>query len=205
MNASFRNPILCALRASFFLMPLGIPLAAVATDQPSNLPSHGQLHSPPGNRDPLPLIDRVRRATAQFTDINFARRNQWAPGTPCVSGPDSGAMGVHFLHAQGDNVDGVLNVDEPEALIYEPLGDGGFRLVGVEYIVIASEWDRLHEHDTNKHTPELEGNLLNYVGEPNRYGLPAFYELHVWAWEQNPNGSYADWNTRVSCVRQAGD
>jgi len=50
--------------------------------------------------------------------------------------------------------------------------------------------------------PQLEGHLFNYVGEPNRYGLPAFYELHVWAWENNPKGTFADWNTRVSCDRQ---
>ena len=30
-------------------------------------------------------------------------------------------------------------------------------------------------------------------------GLPAFYELHVWAWRDNPKGVFADWNTRVSC------
>jgi hypothetical protein len=23
--------------------------------------------------------------------------------------------------------------------------------------------------------------------------------LHVWAWRENPNGAFADWNTRVSC------
>jgi hypothetical protein len=50
--------------------------------------------------------------------------------------------------------------------------------------------------------PALEGNLLNYVSEPNRFGLPAFYELHVWAWEHNPMGSFADWNTHVTCDHQ---
>jgi hypothetical protein len=27
----------------------------------------------------------------------------------------------------------------------------------------------------------------------------AIYELHVWAWRDNPNGNYVDWNPRVSC------
>jgi len=49
----------------------------------------------------------------------------------------------------------------------------------------------------------LEGHLMNFVDAPNRYGLPAFYELHVWAWEHNPVGSFADWNTQVSCDQQA--
>jgi len=50
--------------------------------------------------------------------------------------------------------------------------------------------------------PALDGNLLNYIPFPNRYGLSAFYELHVWAWEHNPKGSYADWNTHVTCDHQ---
>ena len=29
--------------------------------------------------------------------------------------------------------------------------------------------------------------------------LPAFYELHVWAWKANPRGAYADMNPSVSC------
>jgi hypothetical protein len=37
------------------------------------------------------------------------------------------------------------------------------------------------------------------VGAPNRYGIDAFYELHVWAWRDNPNGSFVDWNPNVHC------
>jgi hypothetical protein len=86
--------------------------------------------------------------------------------------------------------------------IYEPLSGGAMRLVGVEFVVLASDWE--HRHPKGG-TPSLEGNLLNFVGAPNRYGLPPFYELHVWAWENNPKGSFADWNTRVSCDRQPGN
>jgi hypothetical protein len=75
------------------------------------------------------------------------------------------------------------------------MANGAMRLVGVEFIVLASLW-------TGKNPPALDGNLLNYVPAPNRYGLPAFYEMHVWAWELNPKGSYADWNTHVTCDHQ---
>ena len=51
-------------------------------------------------------------------------------------------------------------------------------------------------------TPDLDGTLFNLVTAPNRYGLPDFYELHVWAWEPNPSGSFADWNTHVHCEMQ---
>ena len=147
-----------------------------------------------------PLIDKVRAATAQYLDINVALNEPepWVRGTPCVSGPNSGAMGVHYIKPSRV-FDGVLNADEPESLIYEPMPNGALRLVGVEFIVLAGDWARLHPDGS---TPALDGHLTNFVDAPNRYGLPAFYELHVWAWEHNPNGSFADWNTQVSCDNQ---
>jgi len=51
----------------------------------------------------------------------------------------------------------------------------------------------------------LDSHLFHFVGEPNRYGLPAFYELHVWAWRRNPSGTFADFNPVVSCDAQAAD
>jgi hypothetical protein len=86
-----------------------------------------------------------------------------------------------------------------EALIYEPMTGGAMRLVGVEFIGLASVWAN---NNPGGAVPALDGNLLNYIPAPNRYGLPEFYELHVWAWEHNPKGGYADWNTHVTCVYQ---
>ena len=148
-----------------------------------------------------PLVDKVRTATARYLDINVALNEGWMRGTPCVSGPNSGAMGVHFI-LPARVPDGVLNANEPEALIYEPMPNGAMRLVGVEFIVLASDWAALHPDGS---APSLDGHLANYVGEPNRYGLPAFYELHVWAWENNPNGNFADWNSQVTCDMQSAD
>jgi hypothetical protein len=146
-----------------------------------------------------PLVDKVRDATSRYLDVNVAVGDGWVPATPCVSGPMSGAMGVHFILPTRLR-DGALAASEPEALIYEPQPNGAMRLVGVEFIVLATDWSSLHNDGS---VPQVDGHLTNYVGEPNRYGLPAFYELHVWAWEDNPNGSFADWNTRVSCDSQA--
>ena len=148
-----------------------------------------------------PLVQKVRAATARFVDINVALQEQWKPATSCVSGPNGGAMGVHFVLPSRVG-DGVLDASAPEALIYEPRADGSMRLVGVEFIVLASDWARLHPDGA---APSVDGHLTNYVGAPNRYGLPAFHELHVWAWEGNPQGSFADWNLQVSCERQRAD
>ena len=91
--------------------------------------------------------------------------------------------------------DETVDVSTPEALIYE-FRDGIARLVGVEYIVFAEQWHKTHaENDP----PVLEGQLMHRYESPNRFGLPSFYELHVWAWRDNPLGTFADWNTGVSC------
>jgi hypothetical protein len=186
-------------RLTFALLPLAIPVLATA-----GLPAdagQGQQNALQSKNDRSPLIDKVRRATERFKDINVAISEGFVQGTPCVSGPNWGAMGVHFV-LPARIAGGVLSTDEPEALIYEPLPGGGLRLVGVEFIVLAGTWGSQHPAAG---PPALEGHLLNLVDAPNRYGLPAFYELHVWGWEQNPVGSFADWNTHVTCERQPGD
>jgi hypothetical protein len=43
------------------------------------------------------------------------------------------------------------------------------------------------------------GQLFHYGASPNRYGIPAYYALHVWAWKANPHGVFMDWNPEVSC------
>ena len=190
-----RLPQLVAAVATAALV--ATPYALAQT--PSMQHSHD---SPPARTGNSPLIDKVRAATARYVDINVALNETpepWVPGTPCVSGPNSGAMGVHYIKLSRI-FDGVLNANEPEALIYEPMPNGALRLVGVEFIVLADKWASLHPDGS---TPALDGHLTNYVDAPNRYGLPAFYELHVWAWEHNPNGSFADWNTQVSCDSQS--
>jgi hypothetical protein len=139
-----------------------------------------------------PFVELVRGATAPFLDPEVAIAAGYVPKPFCVSGPDQGAMGVHFVN--GPLVmDGQLDPERPEALVYE-VKNGRFRLVAAEYIVFAAAW-----HASNPQPPALFGQLLNYIAAPNRYGNPNFYELHVWAWKDNPFGTFVDWNPRVSC------
>jgi hypothetical protein len=181
-------------------LALAVSLAASAQSarESRSAADHGG-HSESSKRDLAPLVEKVRRATARFRNMDVALAEGWVQATPCVSGPNEGAMGVHYVQPTRIG-DGVLKADEPEALIYEPLPSGRWRLVGVEFIELAEVWDGAHDGPA-----VLDGHLLNFVGAPNRYGLPAFYELHVWGWASNPNGSFADWNTHVSCAAQAAD
>jgi hypothetical protein len=140
------------------------------------------------------LVDVVLRSTERYRDPAEAEAQGWTSANSCVSGPEEGAMGVHFIKG-GILFDGTIDPQEPEALIYE-IKRGRARLVGVEYIVVASEW-----HARNGDAPPvIMGQHANLVGAPNRYGLPAFYELHVWAWRPNVKGTFVDWNPAVSCA-----
>ncbi|HEY2463673.1 MAG TPA: hypothetical protein VGI32_06410 [Steroidobacteraceae bacterium] len=181
-------------RSILSLLLLSVPFIVSAGESPHTMTMSAVEQN-------SPLVNKVHKATAQFRDINAALAAGFAQATPCVSGPDFGAMGVHFV--LGSRIAaGTLNATEPEALIYEPQPNGSFRLVGVEFIILASVWQTQIPQGSTA-TPALEGHLMNFVDAPNRYGLPAFYELHVWAWEHNPVGSFADWNTQVTCDQQA--
>jgi hypothetical protein len=130
------------------------------------------------------LPDKVREANARFRDVKQAVKEGYTP-IPCTSGVDGGAMGIHYVNADLIK-DEAIDVSKPEAIMYEPDVTGRMKLVAVEYI-------------TTKGPANLEGQLFSLTGAPNRYGLPAFYELHVWAWRKNPKGVFADMNPDVSC------
>jgi len=146
--------------------------------------------------DSAKLVQGVREATRQFIDVNVAMAAGYAPFLGCVTGPDHGAMGIHYVNGVLFG-DGEIDAAHPEALIYEPLGFQR-RLVGVEYIVDAATWLANH----NNTPPVLENQVFQYVGSPNHFNIDAFFELHVWAWRDNPNGAFVDWNNDVSCEGQ---
>jgi hypothetical protein len=129
------------------------------------------------------LVERVRAANERFQDVAVAEREGYAP-IPCASGADGGAMGVHYVNPGliAESVD----IRRPQAVMYEPMPDGRLQLIAVEYI-------------TTKGPASLDNHLFNFTGAPNRYGLPPFYEMHVWAWKPNARGPFADMNPAVSC------
>lgn len=143
----------------------------------------------PGEAEPAD----VRRATAAFHDVQAAQAAGYAQFLDCVHEPGQGGMGIHYLH--GTLVgDALLDPLRPEALVYEPRPNGKLALVGVEYIVFQDAWDAIHPQP-----PVLFGHPFHLVRSPNRYGVPPFYELHLWVWKHNPGGMFNDWNPRVQC------
>ncbi len=154
-----------------------------------------QSHADHGHAVPAKLVQTVRDATRQFVNVNAATAAGYQPFLGCVSGPDHGAMGQHYVNGALVG-DGLIDATKPEALIYEASA-GGLQLVGVEFIVDAATWMANHTSP-----PVLEGQTFQFVSSPNRYGLPSFFELHVWAWRDNPNGAFVDWNNQVTCEGQ---
>jgi hypothetical protein len=145
------------------------------------------------------LLKIVRESTARFKDVSVAQAEGYALQFGCVSGPDAGAMGLHFVNG-ALVAGGVLDATHPQIVIYEPTPDGRLRLTGADYLLIASAWDATHSGP-----PELMGQLFHYFESPNRFGLPPFYTLHVWAWKDNPNGAFVNWHPNVSCQSFSGE
>lgn len=144
-----------------------------------------------------PIVQDLRQSP--LSSYRNAAPPGYIPDAFCTSGPNGGAMGIHFVNPSL-LFDNALDLMNPEVLIYEPLPGGRIRLVGAEYIYF--EVDDLEPltvvpPDAPK---AVQGHLLNYAGSPNRYGIDWDYlQLHVWAWKHNPNGTFANWNPNVSC------
>jgi hypothetical protein len=148
--------------------------------------------------DASALLKIVRDSTERFKDVAVAEAEGYVLQFGCVSGSDSGAMGLHYVN--GNIVaSGILDATRPQIVIYEPMPNGKLKLIGADYLVIADSWDK-----KNQGPPQLMGQLFHLFESPNRFGLPAFYTLHVWAWKDNPNGAFVNWHPQVSCESFSG-
>ena len=186
------KPPVKSLAGAALALMLALPAPAFAHDD-------GESKLSPGVQA---QIAEVRRATARFHDFNFAIHPNGGgygglvidlAGKSCIDQPGQGAMGVHYVNSSLFNAH--LDPLQPQALVYEPLANGTMRLVAVEYIVFKAAWDGTFPTST----PMLFGQRFHLVREGNRYGLPAFYALHLWLWQPNRSGMFADWNPAVRC------
>ena len=144
------------------------------------------------------LVRVVREATERFQDVRVAEAEGYALQFGCVSGPDAGAMGLHYVNGPLVGA-GVLDAMRPQIVIYEPQPNGRLKLIGADYLVLADAWNATHAGP-----PQLMGQFFHLFESPNRFGLPAFYTLHVWAWKENPNGAFVNWHPNVSCEAFGG-
>ena len=170
-----RSTVLCAVAIALLAM------AAVGSAQSTDLA---------GVQPTLSQLTDLRQHIAAFEDVTAAQAAGYEQFGDCMSGPQ-GAQGIHFRNVDFIG-DPALDVMKPELLQYEPRADGSLRLVGAEYIVFQQAW-----HDAgHAAAPSLLGREFSLnttlLDEP-------FYALHVWVWQYNPLGIFANWNPLVQC------
>jgi hypothetical protein len=99
-------------------------------------------------------------------------------------------MGIHWVN--GALLDASLDPANPEVLVYAPKANGQLELVALEYVV----FDSAVPAGT---IPSVFGEPLTFVPSGNRYEIPAFWQRHIWLYQENPSGLFADFNPSVSC------
>jgi hypothetical protein len=174
------------------------PSRALAQDGHSHTPAQQYKTKQDRQSSAGALLKIVQDSTERFKNVSVAEAEGYALQFGCVSGSDSGAMGLHYVNGALVN-SGVLDATRPHIVIYEALPDGSLQLIGADYLLFADAWNATHSSP-----PELMGQLFHLFDSPNRFGLPAFYTLHVWAWKENPAGAFVNWHPHVSCESYAG-
>jgi len=138
-------------------------------------------------------LTELRRVTARFHSIDDAKQAGYSTQiTPCWTHHSAGAMGYHFGNTS--LLDATVALLEPEVIIYEPQAGGHMKMVGMEYIVPLAAWEAAgHDLNNSNDVPQLLGQRFT------RHSTLPIFKLHIWLWQQNPSGTYADWNPKVSC------
>ncbi|HUP87941.1 MAG TPA: hypothetical protein VM100_01180 [Longimicrobiales bacterium] len=131
-------------------------------------------------------LNRLRSATSSFQNLNNAVAAGYPRDVPdCFIHEHHGAMGYH--HVNRGYVDGKVEVEHPEILLYEKRANGEYVLNGVEYIVPYRAWSK------DSVPPVVMGQKMLHENKLN------IWSLHVWAWNKNPNGLFADFHPSVQC------
>jgi hypothetical protein len=128
---------------------------------------------------------------------------------------EAGGMGIHYFRPDLLGVtnpqppvsggDGVIDVNLPEILVYEPQMDGSLQLVAAEYLVFQDAWTAAG----NAAPPSLAGQpFFSMADDPatpmdEAHEFAPHHELHVWTGRDNPNGLFAEFNPSVTCAHHA--
>ena len=139
------------------------------------------------------LLHEVRVATTKYHSLSTAEDEGYGKFLECFQRGSTMGMGQHFVNG-GLVGDDVVDPLQPEALVYESLGNGDNTLVAFEYLVFADKWD---PQVTGRAAPMLFGQPFHL--KTNIPDTPPVWALHLWLWTHNPEGLFADYNPLVQC------
>ena len=169
------------------------------------------------------FVSDLRAATAKYADVAVAEAEGFMrdPANHCVTAEmmghpaEIGNMGIHYFRPDLLGItnpappvagtDGVIDINLPEVLVYEPQMDGTLQLVAAEYLVFQEPWAKAG----NTAPPALAG--MPFVAMANDPATPIdeaheftpHYELHVWVHRDNPTGLVSEFNPAVTCDHAA--
>lgn len=170
-------------------------------------------------------LEEIRAATQKYQDPETALADGYIrePMNLCAQAGDEdlpphvGAMGIHYFRPDllgitatepRVNGDGThTDFMTPAILVYHTTADGSLKLGAVENLV----WERAWKEAGNNAPPDFHGfqyfhridnPVTSYADEAHLF--EPHYELHVWLYEENPAGIFAQFNPRVSCDHHDG-
>ena len=150
-------------------------------------------------------LTNARAATAQYHNESKAFEDGFISTFQCVSVPGLGAMGVHYINP-ARLANPAVDAARPEALLYVPQNDGKMRLVGLEYVTPVFSngvpWFGAPNNPPpviDNPAPSLFGQTFDGPMPGHGPGEPWHYDLHVWAWRDNPRGLFFPFNPKLSC------
>jgi hypothetical protein len=205
-------------RHSLRLLPaFAFVLAACSQDSPVQVADHShhaslELSALSGQAT-APALAALTQLTASFHDVDAAQAAGYnlfivqpltAPDG-CISDASLGGMGYHY--GRLDNLgDDEVSLLDPEFLVYAPKngprkdGEARRRLAAFDYFIpYSAKWPGPDDHPNFKRPPTLHDfptmqALPDIAFAPSRFGGWMF---HIWLWEHNPNGDFANWNPSV--------
>lgn len=146
----------------------------------------------PATADPGRSGDAGLRAakafSAPYQSEAAAIADGFTPTDECVPN-----MGYHYVNF--DRVDTNFEPSRPEAVLYVDAPGGGRQLAAVEWLVIDADQDLATDDDR----PSIFGHPFEGPMLGHGPGMPIHYDLHAYAWVENPDGGFATWNPEITC------
>ena len=151
-------------------------------------------------------LEALHAATEKYRDVNVAIADGYKQRGGVVPN-----MGAHFVH-EDRVMDGSLNVEEPEILIYDQDEAGNWLLVGTSLVLpwqmvgdehpdgFAGSLDNWHVHYDLCELPD--GGFRTAPAEECQAAGGNFNEsygwmIHAWVYDDNPLGVFSMWNSNI--------